>query len=120
MRRLAGTTWGADAKILKTVYTGSVPPALEYGMAASCTSADSHFDRLNRVQNQATRLITGGMKSTPIQALEEATGIQPLADRRDIKVLTQSAKFKRMPDHPMKADLPTPKLEGGRLFAQKG
>ena len=42
------------------------------------------------------------MKSTPIQALEEATGIQPLADRRDIKVLTQSAKFKRMPDHPMK------------------
>ena len=28
MRRLAGTTWGADAKILKTVYTGSVRPAL--------------------------------------------------------------------------------------------
>ena len=73
MRRLAGTTWGAYAKILKTVYTGSMRPALEYGMAASCTSADSHFDRLNRVQNQATRLIRGGMKSTPIQALEEAT-----------------------------------------------
>ena len=56
---------------------------LEYGMAASCTSADFHFGRLHRVQNQATRLITGGMKSTPIQSLEEATGIQPLADRRD-------------------------------------
>ena len=24
MRRLTGTTWGADAEILKTVYTGSV------------------------------------------------------------------------------------------------
>jgi ribonuclease HI len=102
MRRLAGTTWGADAKILKTVYTGSVRPALEYGMAASCTTAKSHFDRLNRVQNQATRLITGGMRSTPIQALEETTGLQSLEDRRDVKVLTQAAKFKRMPDHPMK------------------
>ena len=42
------------------------------------------------------------MKSTPKEALEKATGIHPIADRCDIKVLTQSAKFKRMPDHPMK------------------
>ena len=67
MRRLAGTMWRADAKILKTVYTESMRPALEYGMAASCTSAASHIDRLNRVQNLAARLNAGGMKSTLIQ-----------------------------------------------------
>ena len=37
---------------------------------------------------------------TPAQ--DTKTGLQFLQDRRDVKVLTQSAKFKRMPDHPMK------------------
>ena len=30
MRKLAGTTWGANEQILKTVYEGSVRPVLEY------------------------------------------------------------------------------------------
>ena len=93
---------GADVRTLKTAYKGSVRPVLEYGMSATATAAKTHFDRLSRVQNQASRLITGGIKSTPILALESATGLQTLEDRRDIKILTQSAKFKSMPDHPMK------------------
>ena len=30
MRKLAGTTWGANEQILKTVYEGLVRPVLEY------------------------------------------------------------------------------------------
>ena len=45
--------------------------------------------------------MTGAVKSTPIKDLESITGIQPLCDRRDMKMLVQDAKFKRVTDHPM-------------------
>ena len=108
MRKLAGTSWGADSATLKRLYTGRVRPVLEYGITAWGTTAKSNFDQVNKVQNQATRIITGAMKSTPIQELETITELQPLADRRDTKLLTQAAKFKRLQDHPMKNRLAQP------------
>ncbi|KAK7109772.1 hypothetical protein V1264_013757 [Littorina saxatilis] len=55
-------------------------------MTAWGATAKPNFDRLSKVQNQATRLITGAMKSTPILELETTTGIQPLDDRRNTKL----------------------------------
>ena len=101
MRKLAGSTWGADMKTLNKAYVGNVRPALEYGMATWGTAAKTNLDRLSRVQNQATRIMTGAMKSTSIKDMESVTGFQPLTDRRDMKVLIQDAKFKRLTDHPM-------------------
>ena len=101
MKKLAGTTWGADAGVLKKMYTGRIRPVLEYGVTAWGTAAKSNFDKVSKVQNQATRIITGAMKSTPIQELESITGLESLEDRRDTKLLVQAAKFKRLPDHPM-------------------
>ena len=87
MRRLAGTSLGPDVKTLKTV---SVRPVLEYGIAASCTAADSQFIKLNRVQNQATRIITGGMNSNTITAhLETTAGLQSLRDSQDSHPVSQ-------------------------------
>ena len=34
MRKLAGTSWGANERILTTVYQGAVIPCLEYGSSA--------------------------------------------------------------------------------------
>ena len=100
-KKLAGTTWGADTVTLKRLYTGRVRPVLEYGMTAWGTTANSNFDRVSKIQNQATRIITGAMKSTPIMELETITGLQSFDDRRDLKLLSQAAKFKRPQDHPM-------------------
>ena len=108
MKKLAGTTWGADTVILKKLYTGRVRPVLEYGMTAWGTTAKSNFDRVSKVQNQATRIITGAMKSTPIMELETITGVQSLDDCRDFKLLSQAAKFKRLQDHPMRQRLSQP------------
>ena len=108
MKKLAGTTWGADAATLKRLYTGRVRPVLEYGVTSWGTTAKTNFDRVSKVQNQATRIITGAMKSTPILELETITGLQPLEDRRDTKLLTQAAKFKRLQDHPMRQRLSEP------------
>ena len=102
MRKLTGSTWGANQKTLKTVYQGSVRPHLEYGATAWSTAAKTNIQSIDKVQNQALRIITGSMKSTPIVAMEEVTGIQPLKSRRDMKILLQAEKFKCQKEHPMR------------------
>ena len=42
MRKLAGTTWGANEQILKTVYEGSVRPVLEYSSTTWSTAAKTN------------------------------------------------------------------------------
>ena len=70
-------------------------------MAAWGTTAKTHMDKMSKVQNQAARIITGSMRSTPIQELETITGLQPLLDCCHEKLLTQAAKFKRLSGHQM-------------------
>src|ERR1700729_1779111 len=101
MKKLAGSTWGANNRILKRLYTGRVRPVLEYGITAWATASHTQFNKINKVQNQAARIITGAMKSTPINTLETITGLQPMEDRRDGKFIQQAEKFKRIQIHPM-------------------
>ena len=101
LRKLAGTHWGANQKILKRVYQGAIRPHLEYGSTAWATASKTNLQSLDRVQNQALRLITGSMRSTPIQAMEKVAVIQPLAQRRDEKILVQAEKFRCLAQHPM-------------------
>ena len=101
MKKLTGTTWGADESVLKRLLIGCVRPVLEYGISRWATAARSNFDKINRLQNQAMRIITGSMKSTPIHELEKITHLQPMEDRRDSRSLKQAEKFRRLPDHPM-------------------
>ena len=108
MRKLAGSTWGADEKTLRTVYEGTVRPHLEYGAAAWSSASKTSLQSIDKVQNQALRLITGAMKTTPISAMEEVTGVQPLQDRRNMKTLLQAEKFKCQLNHPMKAKVEGP------------
>ena len=62
MKKLAGTKWGADRRILRQVYTGNVRPVMEYGAAVWATAAKTNTERLDRVQNAGLRIITGGLK----------------------------------------------------------
>ena len=66
LRKLAGTTWGASEKVLETVNQGTVGPHLEYSSTAWSTTAKTNQQALDKVKNQALRLITGSMRSTPI------------------------------------------------------
>ena len=102
MRKLAGTTWGANEQILNTVYEGSVRPVLEFSSTTWSTTAKTNQQSLDKIQNRALRIITGAMKSTPITFMEQTTAIQPLQQRQQAKVLFQAEKYKCLPDHPMK------------------
>ena len=86
---------------------------LEHGVTAKGTAAKSNFDKVSKVQNQATRIITEAMNSTPIDELDSITGLESLEDLRDTKLLMQAEKFKWCPDHPMHSRLS--KQTKGRL-----
>ena len=113
MRKLAGTEWGANERILNQVYKGTVRPHLEYGSSSFMTAAQTHQDTLEKVQNQALRIITGAVRSTPIEKMQQITGIPPLKQRRNSKALIQFTKAKAMEDHPMHDR--TKNLGSGRL-----
>ena len=67
MKKLAGTTWGANSDILKQVYTGAVRPALEYASTTWDTASKTNKSKLDRVLNMGLRMILGALRSTPIQ-----------------------------------------------------
>ena len=108
MKKLSGTTLGADTMTLMRLYTGRVRPVLKYGMTAWVTTAKSNFDGGNQAQKQVTRIITGGIKSTAIVELAKTTVLQSLDDSRSYKLITKAANFKRPQDHPMRQRLSEP------------
>ncbi|KAK7096645.1 hypothetical protein V1264_003726 [Littorina saxatilis] len=101
MRKLSGTTWGANSQILKTVYTGAVRPVLEYASSSWNTAARTNKARLDRVQNLGLRTVLGAMKTTPISEMQKVANIEPLEDRRQAKLLIQGEKHKRLESHPL-------------------
>ena len=108
MRKLAGTNWGADKNILKQVYTSTVRPHLEYASTAWTTAAKSNTKKLDKVQNKGLRVITGGMKTTPLIEMEKTTGLQTLEERREERVFRQTEKMKRLSSHPLQDKLQQP------------
>ena len=73
MRKLAGTSWGADSSILTKVYTATVRPTMEWG-----TAAKTNKSRLDKVQNMALRVILGAMKTTLVHDMEKQPSLQAL------------------------------------------
>ena len=118
MKKLAGTKWGADRRILKQVYTGNVRPVMEYGAAVWATAAKTNTERLDRIQNAGLRMITGGLKSTPIETMETATELSSLKKRREEKIMILHEKLQRIPSHPAHLQMQeaTKKDSNGKAF----
>ena len=105
MKKLAGTTWGASPKILKTIYTGAIRPVIEYGNTSWATAAHTNTQQLSKVQNTSLRLITGALKTTPIRAMETTADLRPLESRREEKVFIHSEKIRRLHDHKLNSKI---------------
>ena len=101
MKKLAGTTWGANSDILKQVYIGAVRPVVKYASTIWDTASKTNKSKLDRVQNMGLRIILGAMRSTPIQQMEKTTDLQPLECRREYKAAIQGEKLKRLTSHPL-------------------
>ena len=56
----------------------SIKPNIMYGGEALATAYSSVIDRLERIQNNCLRLVTGAVKTTPIGAMYAFTNTKPL------------------------------------------
>ena len=93
MKKLAGTKWVANMKILTQVYAATVRTHMEYASNTWSSAARTNLDQLTKAQNAEHRIITGGMKTISISEVERTAGLLSLEERRERK--NSCAKVKR-------------------------
>ena len=96
MKKIAGTSWDADYSKQKKLYVGCMGPVLEYRISFWGTAAKSNLEKATRVQNQASRVVTGALRSTPIQAMDTLAGLQTLESRWDRICQIKGLKYHSM------------------------
>ena len=101
IKRLTSTTWGSDKQTLRQLYVGYVRSVLDHSLPFQTIASKQSTDNLDRIQNQALRLICGGMKTTPTAACEIEANIEPPDLRRNRVLLETVERYKRLdPEHP--------------------
>jgi hypothetical protein len=117
MRRVARVKWGCTTETLANMYKMYVRPTLEYGMEVFPAAIPNERKQLDTVQNQALRIITGGVKKTLITAMEIYTGIEPLNARRES---SNGATWKTGQTGPYLGDITWSKAEDPQNLHRKG
>ena len=96
IKRLATTTWGANKETLRNLYLGYVRSAMEYALPLQSVASKRTTSSLDTVQNQALRLVCGGMRTSPTAACEIDAGVEPLDLRRERAVTESIERYKRL------------------------
>ena len=97
LKRLVGSGWGAGAKTLCIATLSLVYSTAEYFVPVWCRSA--HTRLIDSVLNDALRIVTGCLRSTPTDHLPVLSGIQPAELRRLEATLSLAHHVSLDPDH---------------------
>ena len=78
--KLSGTDWGWELEELRTVYQTMCRPTLEYCSPAwQPWLSERKIGKLERVQREATRRMTGLLRTTPIEAVATEVNLTSVA-----------------------------------------
>ena len=94
---LTTSSWGADPQTLRTTTLALCYSAAEY--CASVWGRSAHAHKVNPVLNRACRVVTGNLRSTPLNALYRISGISPPDIRRDTIARVERHKQLTGPRH---------------------
>ena len=101
IKHLASSNWGADKNTLRSLYLGYTRSVIDYNIVLQNVCSRAAKQNVDRIQNQALRLICGGMRSSPTAACEISANVEPLEIRRKKAALDLYERAKRMePSHP--------------------
>ena len=98
IKRLAGSKWGCARSTLNTTYKMFIKPVLKYCYNSLITSPDHNIKKIDKVQNQAMRLITGAVKTTPIDAMLLLTNNKEFSYEIEEAALKLHEKLIRIPN----------------------
>ena len=77
LRYLKHLKWGVSKDLLQSFYKVLVCPIIEYGKEVYFNSADSSLQLMEKIQNDNLRLLSGALKSTPINCLQHHCNEMP-------------------------------------------
>jgi len=100
IRMLKGMSCGAGKRPLLTVYRSLVRYVTEYGMEAYLFASLSLLKPLQKIPNDALRLYTGALVSTPVICLHHACNEMPLNIKHKFLCLKFKAHLLSFSDHP--------------------
>ena len=103
MRRLAGSGWGAGTKTLCITTLSLVYSTAEHCALVWCRS--THTSLIDSILNDALRIVTGCLRSTPTKDLPVFAGIQPAELRRLRATLSFANRAIHDPDHVLHGQL---------------
>lgn len=98
LKRLTGIKWGASKDTLQLTYKTYILPILTSGQELLLCASKSTNKKLEITQNNALRIITGGIKSTPITAMEMFSDIKSLKYLREIAAINMYERILRTPN----------------------
>ena len=86
LRHLSHLDWGADKKSLEKLYKALIQSKLTY--ACEVFGNDKTTEALNKIQNEALRIISGAFKSSPIKSMQVDSQMLPY----DLQMLQASCR----------------------------
>lgn len=113
LRCLSGVWWGSHPFVLKILYNAIVRSVLDYGTFLLEPANKASLIKLDLIQSKALRIISGTMKSTPINALQVECVDPPLHIRRQFLADRYFYRSLHFVQHPI-----TPKLQLLDRFTQ--
>ena len=99
---VGNTAWGWSKYHLRQLYFSYMRTRLDYsGPGWQPWLSESSIQLLERTQNKALRIISGQLKSSPVEALRYESSIVSYATHMDRNILKSHEKAKRLPtSHP--------------------
>jgi len=106
IRKLTGTTWGANSQMLRTTALALCYSAGEY--ACPVWSRSCHAKKVDVALNETCRLITGCLKPIPILLVQVLASIAPPDIRRSVASDAQKIAQANDERHPLHEYQPAP------------
>ena len=100
MKCISGREWGADRRTLLHLYTSLIRPILDYNAFLFDHISDTNKASLEAIQNEALRIATGALRTTPVCNLTAETNIPPLTHRRKYLLLRFFLRSQSRPNQP--------------------
>ena len=99
LKRLTGTLWGTSKDTLKLTYMKYIHPVLSFGEEVMICASETVNKKLEVVQNKALRVITGGVKSCPILAMQMFSEIKSIKFSREQAAVKMYERIIRIPNN---------------------
>ena len=77
LRAVKGTNWGAAKAPMLSLYWALIRSITDYDMEVYFTSTNVNKLEIEKIQNEALRLCTGALRSTPVCTLQHACNEMP-------------------------------------------